>query len=61
VVAVIGAFLVFSSLYVPVIAATSCFMPSILPDLLLAVASGILSVAWFNLLKPRIAGRPVEP
>jgi hypothetical protein len=33
-------------------------MPPILPDLLLAVAGGILSVAWFDLLKTQLAKRP---
>jgi hypothetical protein len=55
------ALLVFSSLYVPAIAAIFGFMPPTLPDLLLAVAGGILSVAWFDLLKARLAGRPAGP
>jgi hypothetical protein len=41
-VAAIVALLVFSSLHVPAIAATLGFMPPTLPDLLLAVAGGIL-------------------
>jgi hypothetical protein len=32
-----------------------------LPDLLLSVAGGILSVAWFDLLKARLAGSPAGP
>jgi hypothetical protein len=32
-----------------------------LPDLLLIVAGEILSVAWFDLLKPRLVERPVGP
>jgi hypothetical protein len=43
---------------VPEIVAIFGFMPPTLPDLILAVAGGIFSVAWFNLLKARLAKRP---
>lgn len=54
----IGTLLMFSSLYMPAIAAILGFMPPILTDLLFAVAGGILSVAWFDILKTRLAERP---
>jgi uncharacterized membrane protein YccC len=44
-----------SLLYVLAITAILCFMPPILPDLLLAVAGVILSFAWFTLLKARLS------
>jgi hypothetical protein len=56
-----SALLVVSSLYVPAIATIPGFMLPTLPDFLLAVAGGILSVAWFDLLKVRLAGRPTGP
>jgi hypothetical protein len=54
----IGTLLMFSSLYVPAIAAILGFMPPTLPNLLLVVSGGILSFAWFDFLKARHAEGP---
>ena len=54
----LGALLVFASLYVPYLAAEFGFVPPTTSDLIIAVVGGILSVAWFDLIKSRLAETP---
>ena len=56
-----GAGILLASLYLPLVASVFGFEPPSIQDFLLSVVVGFGSVAWFDLLKGRLAERPFHP